>query len=87
MFIVYNVCASIVIFSLNAFGCAPVRGGWDRSANARCVNKWLVYITSGINNLLTDLVLLILPVPIIMKLNLAFRIKIGLMLVFSMGFL
>lgn len=44
-----------------------------------------LYYASGANNLITDLILLFLPMPIIWKLKLPIRQRLGLVFVFAMG--
>lgn len=44
-----------------------------------------LYYISGANNLITDLILLFLPMPIIWKLKLPIRQRLGLVFVFAMG--
>lgn len=86
---VYIVCMSTAMFLVNIFGCDPIYAGWtnDPTLKAKCVNKPALYMTSGVNNLVTDVILLILPIPILMRLNLSWRRLLGLVFVFSMGFL
>ncbi|KAH0604658.1 uncharacterized protein H6S33_006326 [Morchella sextelata] len=82
----YVICSSTSIFFSNIFQCSPIRGGWDYTAPGRkCINTTPLYYFSGANNLITDLVLLFLPMPVIWKLRLPLRQKLGLVMVFSMG--
>lgn len=89
LFIVYIVCSSTSIFLVNIFGCKPIEGGWNHlpTFHSECVNKTILYYVSGINNLVTDICLIVLPIPILMRLKMPMRVKLGLVLVFSMGLL
>ncbi|KAI5207910.1 hypothetical protein E4T39_01681 [Aureobasidium subglaciale] len=67
------------------FLCIPVHHFWDRLGEARCLNikvKWFIDATV---NIITDLVILSLPMPYLKGLNLPKRQRAGLMVVFALG--
>ncbi|KEQ77812.1 hypothetical protein M436DRAFT_36696, partial [Aureobasidium namibiae CBS 147.97] len=73
------------IFS-SLFACVPVRAQWDLTISAsRCINKQAFYIGNGVMNIITDLMILALPIPIVWRLTLELRQKIILSVVFTLG--
>ncbi|KAI2640840.1 hypothetical protein GGS26DRAFT_179833 [Hypomontagnella submonticulosa] len=68
-------------------GCRPVQGWWDATvaATAQCVDKVAFTYSTNITNLLTDIWIFIMPIPIILKLQASRNKKIGLCFLFSVG--
>ncbi|SPQ24632.1 0ec0b235-2f10-408a-9ebd-c29ad514edeb [Thermothielavioides terrestris] len=68
------------------FTCNPVSGFWDSSIKAKCIPdipQW--YINAG-GNIITDVVVFTLPLPVLWKLQLARPSRILLVGIFSLGF-
>ncbi|KFY53304.1 hypothetical protein V496_07731 [Pseudogymnoascus sp. VKM F-4515 (FW-2607)] len=84
--LVAHISAGIVALSFTTiFQCAPIKYSWDKSVPGSCINiKAFWYGQSGWNTLM-DVVVLILPIPVIVKLQMNRRAKIGLMAVFLLG--
>ncbi|KAI1264775.1 hypothetical protein F5Y18DRAFT_78615 [Xylariaceae sp. FL1019] len=55
--------------------CVPVSYSWDKDQDGSCINNGIVQLTSGIINIITDFIILTLPIPLIWKLNIAKREK------------
>ncbi|TVY57792.1 hypothetical protein LSUE1_G008639 [Lachnellula suecica] len=83
-FVFYAAC-----FFLEIFSCKPLAGAWDPivAATARCLNVNTLNTASAAVNSVSDIVILILPQPIIWNLNMSFRKKLGLSAIFSTGLL
>lgn len=77
------------IFLVNTFGCTPISGAWNRSPQApsKCITTPGFYRFSVLSNLATDVLVMLLPLPILTRMHMAVKTKIGLMVMFSMGFL
>lgn len=74
-----GMCASI-------FSCTPVAKSWDVTiSNGHCINTGAFYIANGILNVITDLVILALPIPILWNLALTKKKKIALSILFAAG--
>ncbi|KAM5377930.1 hypothetical protein ACJZ2D_004834 [Fusarium nematophilum] len=77
---------TITITFLNILPCIPVQKFWDHTVSGRCLNSPLVwYIMAGFN-LVTDLVIFCLPLPVIRGLHLPRKQKAMLFAVFCLGF-
>lgn len=85
----YIVASSTVITLMNLFSCTPVRGGWDHSPElgAKCVDGTKFYYFYCSMSIFTDILLLVLPIPIILRLQLRPKVKYGLVAMFASGLL
>lgn len=68
-------------------GCQPVQGWWDPviATTSRCVNKVAFTYSTNITNLIMDLWIFTMPIPIILGLQASRDKKIGLCFLFSVG--
>lgn len=81
---------SVIFFFILAFNCNPVRATWHVvtfEGPAKCFPATTVQFVIGGFNIATDLVILIMPIPIILQLQLDSKRKIGLLVIFSTGIL
>ncbi|TVY85526.1 Satratoxin biosynthesis SC1 cluster protein [Lachnellula suecica] len=77
---------SISAVSTSIFTCRPVAAFWDKSIEGDCFKTGgFLYFFHPSFNILTDLVLITLPLPMLSTLSLPRKQKIGLMLVFTLG--
>ncbi|KAI9933721.1 hypothetical protein ASPWEDRAFT_167993 [Aspergillus wentii DTO 134E9] len=67
--------------------CRPLALNWDMTVPGKCGNRNAAYVVAGILNLITDLMVMALPLPHIWKLQLNIAKKIALCSVFCMGLL
>ncbi|KAJ5674916.1 uncharacterized protein N7477_004850, partial [Penicillium maclennaniae] len=67
--------------------CRPLAYNWDTSIAGTCGNRNATYVIAGTLNLITDLMVMALPIPHIWKLQLSLSKKIALCGVFSVGLL
>lgn len=69
------------------FPCIPVEAGWDPllQPGARCVNAATLSIISSVVGIVTDFAVLILPIPLVLKLQLKSHLKAIVIGVFVVG--
>jgi len=68
------------------FECMPVAYFWDKTIKGgHCMNQYAVYFTGAAVNIVTDFAIIILPMPVLRRLNLPLKQKRALMLVFALG--
>ena len=66
--------------------CRPIQGLWDKTIQADCMpNAPQIYVNAG-GNIVTDVIIFLLPLPAIKHLNLQMRQKFMLLGIFSLGF-
>lgn len=63
--------------------CRPFKFNWDRTLpGGSCYNEAAFYAWGSLPNILTDIAILIIPLPVIWKLQTSKNMKIGLILTF-----
>ncbi|KAF3761233.1 hypothetical protein M406DRAFT_221390, partial [Cryphonectria parasitica EP155] len=67
--------------------CRPLAYNWDTSIEGVCGDRNAAYVIAGVMNMITDFMVLLLPVPAIWQLKMPTGQKVGLVGVFSMGVL
>jgi hypothetical protein len=77
------VIFAAVAYPTTSFSCTPVSAFW--TGKGVCGNKTVSWMLNAILNILSDLFLLLLPIPVLNSLRLAKRQKIGLRIVFGLG--
>ena len=76
----------VVLTFLNAFQCSPVSAAYDPvQEQATCVSIVTLYLCSAPVNIITDLAILILPIPVLTGMRLPQRQKTILILTFALG--
>lgn len=69
------------------FFCVPVRAFWDPRAPQNCLPKRVVWCLNASIQIVSDLIIVILPMPVLTQLRLPRRQKFALVLVFALGLL
>ncbi|KAI0975161.1 plasma membrane protein Pth11-like protein [Xylaria arbuscula] len=75
-------------FFAQLFGCRLNFYAYWRSTNdflTKCVHTEQLFLTLSITDFITDVVLIIIPLPLIWQLNMSRRKKIAMLLIFSLG--
>ncbi|KAK6835985.1 Satratoxin biosynthesis SC1 cluster protein 4 [Apiospora arundinis] len=75
-----------MIFTMT-FICIPVYAYWDKSVPNVCLSDPVMQLTNSIGNIATDVMLLLLPMPVLWNLKLPPRQKWSVIGIFSLGFL
>ncbi|TVY32302.1 Glucose/galactose transporter, partial [Lachnellula subtilissima] len=78
--------AGVVLTFLNTFQCSPVRAAYDPAfSQGRCLSIVTLYLCSAPVNIITDLAILVLPIPVLTGMRLPQRQKTILVLTFALG--
>jgi len=85
MALAIGYCTSLLLAIL--FGCQPLARTWNSSIPGKCVKLVAIDFTIGGFNIFTDAAILVLPLPLIWKLQITRARFIGLFAVFSTGVL
>ncbi|KAL1640701.1 hypothetical protein SLS58_006715 [Diplodia intermedia] len=83
MFVVISYTLGIM-FSL-IFPCKPIASNWDITVEGTCINKTGIYIATAVINIATDIALLLLPVPVLARLQIPRLEKAALIAMFGVG--
>ena len=85
----FVVASSVVLLALQIFQCVPVRVNWEgwtgNFGPHWCLNvNLLAYVAAGVS-IGQDLIILLLPLPLLYKLKVPTRAKVAIMIMFSLG--
>ncbi|MCJ1401369.1 hypothetical protein MMC11_004581 [Xylographa trunciseda] len=67
--------------------CMPFVYNWDKTIEGTCGNQTLALLMIGAANLIIDAILVLLPLPLLWRLQLPIWKKLGLLVMFSLGVL
>lgn len=87
--IVFNAAWGVASVAMTIFQCWPIRKAWDweQKVEGRCNDKHAQAWTAAAMGIVLDLVILLLPIPSLIKLQLSGKKKLGLLGMFSCGIL
>ncbi|RKK80746.1 hypothetical protein BFJ68_g17695 [Fusarium oxysporum] len=74
-----------IFLCLVIFQCRPIASIWDRNLEPKCISLPALGYAGAITSIVEDIVILILPIPELLKLQLNRGKKIALLLMFSIG--
>lgn len=79
--------AGLAITLINIYRCSPINAAWvyPTPADAVCIDRVKLYLASVPVNIITDIAILLLPIPIITRMNLPLKQKMILVITFSIG--
>lgn len=75
----------IVVVIVQIFSCNPIKGQWDLSTPSKCISAAHFYVGVAVLNILTDVVLLLMPLPMIWRLQMSQLQKVTLSITFMTG--
>lgn len=81
-FIVCYFLACLVTFIMQ---CYPVYSFWQPAATVHCINRNEFYLAAAVLGLLTDVVLVTMPMPVLWHLKITTKKKVQLSIVFFVG--
>jgi hypothetical protein len=84
MFLVvgYNIALMLPLI----FACKPFMKTWDVSIiEGSCIDRTPVFMATAVMNMVTDILLLVLPIPMVLRLQMPRSQKIGLFCAFGVG--
>jgi hypothetical protein len=75
------------IFFALLFACRPISASWNPKLlpTAICLNRGAIYIATAVIGFVTDLLVILLPIPTIWGLQMHMKQKLGLLGIFSVG--
>ncbi|EXL99699.1 hypothetical protein NOF04DRAFT_5293 [Fusarium oxysporum II5] len=83
--VVLVTCWSLSQIFLNTFMCVPIASFWDVTIKGTCILNKSSFYVSAAGNILTDILIMALPIPVLRSLKLGRRQKWILMSVFCLG--
>ncbi|KAF4550271.1 Hypothetical protein D9617_18g034620 [Elsinoe fawcettii] len=85
--IVWTIAVGVVFIFLSIFICVPIQAywTWPPIADQQCLDEGVVTLAAGIINSVTDLFITLLPVPLIMRLKLPVKQRLGVLVLLCLG--
>lgn len=83
--VTFLVSHGLLFLLLVTLQCIPVSAVWDRAISAKCLNITAIGWAGAIFSILEDIVILVLPIPEVLKLQLTLKKKIAVCLMFGIG--
>ena len=84
--ITFTALCNVAFILVTIFQCVPVSAIWDKTVEpATCIKSKAFWFSYAMINIVSDVTILALPIPQILKLHLSWRNKLGLIAVFMMG--
>ncbi|KZL78555.1 integral membrane protein, partial [Colletotrichum tofieldiae] len=77
---------SISQILLEIFICTPIPAFWDKSVGGTCIPNYPQWYINAAGNIITDIIVFVLPLPVIHRLKLARGQKYVLLGIFCLGF-
>lgn len=66
----------IVVTALKIFVCNPIRTTWDPDVEGKCLNEYVLFSIDTSLSILTDLIILLLPIPLVWSLRVTTKKKL-----------
>jgi hypothetical protein len=79
------VVTSIVNGLVTTFDCTPIAYQWDKSIQGRCIDVLALYRWMSFPNIVTDVIILVLPMRMVWALRMTRTQKLGLSVIFLTG--
>lgn len=85
--IVIVICLNGGVFLANLFSCQPIQRTWNPLVPGHCFNPVILPYLSGGSSCITDIYVLLMPIPVIWNLNLDMKRRLRIMAIFGLGIL
>lgn len=74
------------IFFSSIFACRPIAAGWDATIlNAKCIDRPALFQSTAALGVVTDVLIILIPIPMVFRLHLSRSKKVGLLALFTVG--
>jgi hypothetical protein len=83
--IAWITCRAFAFLMAVLLECVPVNALWDLNVRARCINTTAIVFAGAGFSIAEDIVIILLPIPELMRLNLSLRRRVALMFMFALG--
>ncbi|KAF9891906.1 hypothetical protein FE257_002869 [Aspergillus nanangensis] len=87
LYIIAGVVAgySVAIVFALIFACNPIPKGWNAALEGTCIDQNGLYVATAVTNTVTDVALIVVPIPVVASLRMPLIQKIGVFFMFVIG--
>ena len=82
-----NLAFYLAWFWVDIFQCVPRRKIWDTTVSGKCISTDVLLITPASINIVSDCLILVLPIIMVFRLKMTMKNKLAIIAIFSSGFL
>jgi hypothetical protein len=83
--VIVALYTSIITFIM-FFQCSPPRKSFDFSiTHGSCIDAGILYMATAVSNIITDIILFCLPIPMVYQLHMPRIQKVGAIIIFAIG--
>jgi hypothetical protein len=68
---IFTVSGSAVLTALFIFTCRPISKSWNVSLEGTCIDRPVVFVAVAVQNIVSDICLILLPIPMIYELQMS----------------
>lgn len=83
MFVVVGSSLSILFSSI--FPCKPIPSAYDLVTDGECIDRVATFKATAAFGVITDVMIICIPVPMVLSLHISTRKKVGLLALFGIG--
>lgn len=76
---------TVGIFFSFIFACQPIEKSYNVLLEGTCVDQPRLYIVTAVANIVSDVIIFILPMPMVFTLHMRLEQKLGLLFIFGLG--
>ncbi|RDW71748.1 hypothetical protein BP5796_07782 [Coleophoma crateriformis] len=80
-----SAATGIVFDMVTIFLCTPISGFWHPTATTQCLSRNSQFFSYATINIVTDLIIIIFPIPTLLTLRISAREKAGIITLFAIG--
>ncbi|RDW66475.1 hypothetical protein BP6252_10110 [Coleophoma cylindrospora] len=80
-----SATTGIVFDIIIIFLCTPISGFWQPTATTQCLSRTFQFLTYSTINIVTDLIIIVFPIPILLTLRISTREMVGIIALFAIG--
>jgi hypothetical protein len=79
------ICWWIAVLLTQVFSCRPVEASWKPALAESCIDTIMFYNAVTISNVILDVIILVLPLPMVWRLHMTSKTKLQVCGVFAVG--
>ncbi len=80
-----SICVYLSTLFVSLFNCLPVQSQWDFTITGHCINTKDFFIAACAINIFNDVLIVLIPVPMIWRIHIRTSEKIALLFAFLLG--
>lgn len=82
----FTILYCVMVMLIAFLSCTPFESNWNPAVKGKCADQQAAYLAEGVINLVLDLGVIVLPVPMVWSLQMPLHKKVGLVVMLSGGF-